>query len=182
MFEIIGNIIMIPIAIVGYLTLGVCELAYSGDKNVTKEKKFEYLISNTYEIQQDMFYFQWSDTKEWCLDNGCSIFPASVEDFERDPENWMNTDANAQIGHGLKDGWMKEKTVGVVRAGTKITIVKVALRKSLFDGNRYRIHARIEDGPFAGYKPCVSSMFDIYSIQEWDTPKIDEKKLKPISI
>jgi hypothetical protein len=172
---------MIPFILVGVLTLEICEIAYSGNKNVSKEKKFEYLMNRTFELKEDMFFFQWSDTKEWCLGNGSSMFPASVEDFERDPENWMNTDANAQIGHGLKDGWGKQKTIGVIRAGTKITIVKVNLHKSLFQGcNDYNIFARIEDGPFAGYTPCVSSMFDIKSRREGEMPQIEERKLNPV--
>ena len=174
MLKLLLNIVMLPIIFTGALVLGISEVIYSGDKNVSKDKKFEYLISKSFELKEDSFYVQWSDTKEYSIaKRGCSMFPASVSDYERDPDNWMHTDAYAQKGCGVNDGYMKQKIIGVVRAGTRLTIVKTILVKSLVKGNRYKIYARIDNGRFAGHIVLVNFMFDVSSLLERATPKID---------
>ena len=174
MFELIVNIITLPIMLVGLLTLGTFEVIYSGDRVATKEKRFESIVSKSLELRADAFLVHLSE--DWSLEKvgECSTFPASVEDYERDPENWMNTDAYAQQGKGLKDGFGKIKITGVVKAGTKLTITKILLRKSIINGNYYKIYAKINDGAFAGRTAEVKSMFVYFTSSGEDTPKIDE--------
>lgn len=176
MFDLLVNIITLPLALASVLIIGTSEIIYSGNRDVSKEKKFEHLVSKTLVMKTSAFYFQWSDTKQWSLHHvGSSMFPASIEDYERDRENWMHTDANAQKGHGVKNGYLKEKITGIVPTNTNLTIVTITLQKSIVSGNKYNIYAKIDNGPFSGNIAEISCMFKITSLREHRAPEIDER-------
>ncbi len=169
MISLIFKIITLPLAIVMFVTLGICELIYSGNKDASNDKKFEQIMSKTVELKKDMFFARRADSDVWNLEfSGKSFLPASFEDFERDPKKWMNIDSNG------KNNSAKQVVAGIVRSGTKLTVIKVVSKRSLFNGNRQSVFARIEDGEFSGRVVKINSIFDSFTLNDNSVPVIKE--------
>jgi len=138
------------------------EVLKNRESDVSNLKELENILGRTFELQKDVFVRDafFNDEDELAPPGQYLGLPYSLEEYQNDPENWQNTDTNAQNGHGLKDFYHKDTILGVVEKGTRFIVKKVVKLKG-YDSDGYFIKADLDHQGFDKELYDVTFLFEM---------------------
>lgn len=145
--------------------------------DVSKKPEYAYLTKPIFEIEIDLFLFQWSDSQNYALGApGPRFLPSSILAYKNDPESWMFSDDFAE--ERQQSGYFHaEKVLGIIPKGTQLKIVKI--KKSFLSGNVRGYFARLENDQFGKYLANISLFLESCPFD--DVPELRKGYLKQAS-
>src|ERR1700722_16144609 len=83
------------------MALVSCSFIKESYVDISQAPRMQHLIGRCLELKQDAFLYQYPDTPQFYgldIPGHCSMLPATIDEYLRDPANWENTDSNAKMG------------------------------------------------------------------------------------
>lgn len=146
-----GHILKLIVGLINACLLNACTLFIQPSYvDISTSPKMQHLVGRCLELKQDVFLFQFSDTKTYALAlaGTMSAVPSSIMEYQNDPLNWQYTDLNARKGQGPLQGYGKNDIIAVIPKGTKVNVVSIQEQRTLYD-SLIKVIAYLDDVKYA---------------------------------
>lgn len=132
------------------------------ETNISDDPKYALFFESTYEFISDAFLTKISSRESTWVHKQYEVFaevgfprtgsdlPYTIEDYERDPENWHYTDTWATKEGIAPTG--RAKVIGIIPRGTRCRVFMITSVLYPPTGNTYKfVYLQLLDGEFANY-------------------------------
>lgn len=181
--DVLYGVVAVPVCAVAMVVVTpicIVSIFRDGDWNVTNDKKFHYLKDKSFVLKEDLIYLQKGCMTNLNMDNTGNFALDEGYDYENGNYKWINVETDTNEIEKIKDSNGEYTVFCRVKPGTIISIYRIDHRKSTFGVTRYVIYAKIESGPFKGYKADICNLIQGLSAYGNSLPIMDEEKIELI--